>query len=296
MKPLVSIIVATYRRDLTLKRALLSLAEQSYSTIEIILVDDNANPEWNQKVENIVSEFENSISQIQICYIQNASNQGSAVTRNIGIGAAQGEYITFLDDDDIYLPRKVENQVLFMQDGGFDYSITNLELFNENEKLVDKRTRSYIRETSTQALFEYHLKYHMTGTDTMMFRKDYLTEIGGFPHIDVGDEFYLFQRAIENGGKFGYISVCDVKAYVHTGEMGLSSGQSKIEGENALYEHKKKYFTELNKNTVKYIKARHYAVLAYAYLRTRCLNKFITNVIRGFTVSPFLFFNILLKR
>ncbi len=296
MKPLVSIIVATYRRDLTLKRALLSLAEQSYSTIEIILVDDNANLEWNQKVENIVSEFENSFSQIQICYIQNASNQGSAVTRNIGIGAAQGEYITFLDDDDIYLPRKVENQVLFMQDGGFDYSITDLELFNENEKLIDKRTRTYICETSIQALLKYHLKYHMTGTDTMMFRKDYLTKIGGFPHIDVGDEFYLFQRAIENGGKFGYISVSDVKAYVHTGETGLSSGQSKIDGENALFEHKKKFFNDLNKNTVKYIKARHYAVLAYAYLKMRYFGKFITNVIRGFAVSPFLFFSILHKR
>ena len=69
-----------------------------------------------------------------------------------------------------------------------------------------------------------------------MFKKEYLTKIGGFPPINVGDEFYLMHRAINGGGAFGYLPGCQVKAYVQTGEGGLSSGDGKIKGENALYE------------------------------------------------------------
>ena len=282
MKPLVSIIVATYRRDTVLWSALCSLSNQSYSDIEVILVDDNDAPEWNEKIENIAEKFRTEYPYIMFQYIINHPNQGSAKTRNIGIMAAKGEYITFLDDDDVYLPEKVEKQVSFMEEKKLDYSITNLYLYNENEKLIDKRIRNYINETSEQKLFEYHMKYHITGTDTMMFRKEYIVKIGGFPPINVGDEFYLMQRSIENGGKFGYLPRCDVKAYVHTGEGGLSSGKGKIDGENLLYEHKKKYFDKLSPKIVKYIKARHYAVLAYAYLRMRKMWSFFKNLVSGF--------------
>ena len=51
---LVSVVVATYKRDADLKRALESLAQQTYSDMEIILVDDNAEADWNQKVFSIV--------------------------------------------------------------------------------------------------------------------------------------------------------------------------------------------------------------------------------------------------
>lgn len=296
MKPLVSVIVATYRRDVVLWNALCSLSIQNYSPIEIVLVDDNDEPNWNKKIESIAEKFRKKNPSVMFRLITNHPNKGSAETRNVGIRVAQGEYITFLDDDDVYLPTKIERQVLFMEREKIDYSITDLYLYNEHDRLLDKRIRSYITETSNQALLEYHLKYHLTGTDTMMFRKDYITAIGGFPPINVGDEFYLMLRAIEMGGKFGFLPGCDVKAYIHTGEGGLSSGQGKIDGENALYEYKKKYFDKLSRKTVKYIKARHYAVLAYAYLRMTCLYNFAKNVIFGFFSSPTLFCSVLFYR
>lgn len=296
MKPLVSVIVATYRREGSLYNALLSLAKQTCPSIEIVLVDDNSQPEWNQKVKKVVEKFKEEYPNVLLQYVVNDKNQGSAQTRNIGIKTATGEFITFLDDDDSYLPFKVENQVSFMQSEGLDYSITDLNLFNENEKLVDKRVRSYINDISKEVLLEMHLKHHLTGTDTMMFRKEYIEEIGGFPLIDVGDEFYLMQRAIEGDGKFGYLPVCDVKAYVHTGEGGLSSGQGKINGENALYNHKKQYFNKISKKSVKYIKARHFAVMAYAYLRIRSWGNFLKNLFLGFVSSPYLFCKILIER
>ena len=281
--PIVSVVVATYKRDKPLRKAIESLAQQTYPNIEIIIVDDNANKNWNAKVEKIIEKYSHLN---MITYIQNKTNQGSAKTRNIGIREAQGEYVTFLDDDDIYLPDKIENQVKHMIDVDSDFSITDLELFSEKGIRIEKRTREYIKNYNKQHLLQYHLMYHMTGTDTMMFKTDYLMSIGGFPHINVGDEFYLMQRAIEKGGKFSYLPVCDVKAYVHTETEGLSSGESKIDGENALYEMKKKYFNELDQKAIRYIKMRHYAVLGFAELRRKHYLSFIKNSLMAMLSSP----------
>lgn len=289
----VSVVVATYKRETELKKALESLAEQTYTCMEIILIDDNGNDEWNGKVFEIVDGFRKRYPDIVLEYIVNNPNQGSAKTRNIGINSAKGDYVTFLDDDDIYLPDKIRKQIEFMETNQYDYSITDLRLYNKDGKEIDRRIRSYIKETTVEALRMYHLKYHITGTDTMMFKKEYLIQIGGFAPIDVGDEFYLMQRAIEGGGKFGYLPECDIKAFVHTGDDGLSSGDGKINGENTLYEYKKKFFNQLEASDVRYIKMRHYAVIAYAELRRKDYGQFISNVMKSFFASPCRFFTIL---
>ena len=108
-----------------------------------------------------------------------------------------------------------------------------------------------------------------------------MEKIGRFPAIDIGDEFYLMQRAIEHKGTFGYLEGCDVSAYVHTGVGGLSSGEGKIAGENKVYEHKKKYFHLLDSESVRYIKMRHYAVLCFAGLCMRNYKYFIKYGIMG---------------
>lgn len=279
-----SVIVATYHRDLDVKRALESLASQSFSDFEVVLVDDNADDSWCSKVEMIVDEMKDMLN---IQYIKNPTNQGSAATRNIGIQAAKGEYITFLDDDDVYLPQKLELQLEDMEGNQADYGLTDLYLYNEKNVLIDKRIRSYILSYDKEELMRYHLLHHMTGTDTMMFRTEYLRKIGGFPGIDIGDEFYLMKEAILNGGKFCYSNHCQVKAYVHSGENnGLSSGQKKIDGENALYSEKMKYYKYLSSKEIQYVKMRHYAVIAFAELRRRKLGAFLSNATRSLIASP----------
>lgn len=286
MEPLVSVIVATYRREKPLAQALESLAAQTFRDFEIVLVDDNDEPQWNETVREIVAAFQSGHEDVALRHLENHPNQGSAKTRNAGIAAANGQYVTFLDDDDLYLPEKLQRQVCFMQENSCDYCVTDLDLFNEKDQLIDRRVRSYIRGTTQQALQYYHLMHHITGTDTMMFRKDYLVQIGGFAPIDVGDEYYLIQRAIEGGGKFGYLPGSEIKAYVHTGEGGLSSGAGKIEGENALYAYKKQYFNCLSRKDRRYIKMRHYAVIAFAELRRKRFVHFLWNGVLSFFVSP----------
>lgn len=292
--PKVSIIVATYRRKETLKKALQSLITQTYPNFEIIVVDDNADANWNEEVEKTVNSIKSSGS-IEIISVQNKNNKGSAETRNIGIKLATGEYVTFLDDDDLYLPDKVKKQVEHMTKEGSDFSLTDLWLYDENGKLIEKRLRDYIKDFSSDSLIRYHLMYHMTGTDVMMFKKKYLIDIGMFSPINVGDEFYLMQKAIDGKGIFSYLPGCEVKAYVHSETGGLSSGDGKIKGENELYDYKKKYFDMLTNKQVRYIKMRHYAVLAFAELRRKNRIKSLYFLIRSFFVSPLNLIDIFIK-
>lgn len=294
--PLVSVIVATYRRDQELVRALESLSKLNYTNFEIILIDDNDEKVWNSKVEQIVRDFVALNNDISIKYSANHPNQGSAKTRNIGIDMAEGEYICFLDDDDLYLPDRINNQLYPMIEVNADFSITDLALYNEKEKLVEVRKRDYIKETTPEKLFQYHLMYHMTGTDVLMFKKCYLEKIGKFEPIDVGDEFYLMSKAILGKGEFLYVPTCDIKAYIHKFGGGLSSGFKKIEGELKLYIYKKKYIDCFDKTIQKYIKVRHYVVMSYVYVKERAFLKCLLNAIIAVLISPYLCIKILIKR
>ncbi|MBM6619101.1 glycosyltransferase family 2 protein [Bacillus suaedaesalsae] len=293
--PKVSVIVSTYKRDNSLRKALSSLINQHYNNVEVIIIDDNANEKWNLKVESIVNKVKEQFNG-KLAYVQNKKNYGSARSRNIGIKIASGEYITFLDDDDIYLPNKIQKQVEHMIKQKSDFSITDLYLYDEGENLVQTRIRSYLKKYTKNDLLRYHLLYHMTGTDTLMFKKSFLEEIGGFPQIDIGDEFYLMLRAINAEGKLSYLSTCDVKAYVHPKSEGLSSSEGKIKGEKYLFEYKKQFFSILSKKDINYIKMRHYAVLSFTEYRNKNLINFIKYFLYSFFSSPYGLLDLYIKR
>ena len=79
---LVSVVIATYKRDNALRNALQSLTTQTYKNFEVVLVDDNDNSDWTAKVQNVVNSFS---SLLNINYLINEHNMGSAATRNRGI-------------------------------------------------------------------------------------------------------------------------------------------------------------------------------------------------------------------
>ncbi|MFI3228256.1 MAG: glycosyltransferase family 2 protein [Clostridia bacterium] len=281
-KYLVSIIITTFRREREFREAVKSALRQNYDNIEVIVVDDNADKIWNDKVADIINE----VCSNKIIYIKNIANMGSAKSRNKGVNLAKGDYITFLDDDDLYFEEKIKTQIESMLLIDADYSITDLYLYTENNNLIEKRCRNYIKDYSTKMLQRYHMMYHLTGTDTLMFKTDYIKKIGGFGNIDVGDEFYLMHNAIIAGGKFNYLPQCHVKAYVHTQNAGISIGGSKIKGEKQLYEYKKKFFKEFDTKTIKHIKMRHHAVLAFAFIRKREYIRFIIEAFKSFISAP----------
>lgn len=114
-KDLVSILVPTYNRKWLLPRSLNSLVSQSYKNIEIILVNDAG-----EDVQDIVDKFNDS----RIKYFQNEKNLGLAGTRNVALRHSTGNYISLLDDDDIYLQYAIEFRMYMMKKLGAEIVYT----------------------------------------------------------------------------------------------------------------------------------------------------------------------------
>lgn len=282
-KPLVSIVMPTYKRSAFLERAIDSLLKQDYEYIEIIVVDDN-DPlsEYRKETEKKMLIYKNTE---KVCYIKNDKNIGGALARNNGIKNSNGSFITFLDDDDIYLNDKISTQVKFMKEYGYDMSFTDLRLHNNENKLVDYREYSFIKSFDKKRLMRYHLTQHITGTPTFMFKKEYLEQIGGFSEIKMGQEFFLMLKTIESNGSIGYLPGSQVIAYLHKNER-ISIGKNKYQGEKVLLELKKKYFEVLTLREKIYVYFRHHAVIAVTGIRSKDYKIFLTHIFLGFVISP----------
>ena len=288
----VSVIVGTYRRDEDLRRALRSVCQQTYRNLQIIVGDDNADPAWNARVDEITREF-------GALHVVNPRNLGSALNRNRAAAHATGEYLAFLDDDDVYRKQKIENQLKTIQSADADVCIEDLKLVDEKGRAVETRTRKYLLNARPENYLGLHLIHHMSGTDSLMFKKAAFDRIGGFPPKDLGDEFYLMAKALSGGLSLCYHPETGVVATVHA-SGSLSSGESKIRCENDLYAYKKQFFPKLTLRERGQVRMRHHAVLAFAYLRMKKWGSFAKSAALSFLCAPFscvrLFLKTLLER
>lgn len=107
---LVSVVIPTFKRPELLRRAICSALDQTYKPIEIIVIDDNS----RDYTAVMVSAFRTK----NIRYVCHDARRGAAAARNTGINVAHGDYIAFLDDDDEWLPTKLETQLRALQ--GYD--------------------------------------------------------------------------------------------------------------------------------------------------------------------------------
>src|ERR1035441_8961005 len=102
----VSVVICTHRRPQVLRRALQSVVRQTYTDLELVVVDDNgAGTETQKQTEAVVSDYPIA------AYCVNSTNLGQAASLNIGINSAHGELIGFLDDDDEFHQDKLTKQV-----------------------------------------------------------------------------------------------------------------------------------------------------------------------------------------
>lgn len=101
--PLVSVVIPTYNRAKRVQRAIQSVLNQTYDNIEVLVVDDASTDNTPKVVNRIEDE--------RVQYIRLEENQGASAARNIGIEAASGDYVGFLDSDDVWEPSKLEQQI-----------------------------------------------------------------------------------------------------------------------------------------------------------------------------------------
>jgi glycosyltransferase involved in cell wall biosynthesis len=287
---LVTIVIPTYNQRETFIKCIESAIQQDYANIEILVIDDNTCKETSNFVQNVVSQ----LSDQRIKYYKNESNIGSSKSRNKGASLACGDYITFLDDDDYYTVDKVRSQISNMKKHDSHFSVCDFVIFND-KRVIEIRSRNYIKKenpiSDTIYLLKKHLMHHITCTSTMMFKREFFNIIGGFSIDDLGDEFYLIQKAIEQYGVFSHINQIGVYAKLNT-ISGLSSYKNKLLTESKLIKYKKIFFSELTFWEKKYILMRLYLVFAYAYKKGSKYIHMLFFVFLSFFISPIGFIRI----
>ncbi len=282
-QPLISVIVPTCKRSDMLTRAVDSILNQTWQNIEIIVVNDNVpNSDYDMSTRESLSKYEEN-SKVKIVFTTGLAGGGKA--RNLAIKNCTGEYVAFLDDDDRFLPEKLETQYNFMVDNELDMCYQDVKWHNEEDKLIEFRKMDYVDDFSKESLIRYHVLHSIAPTAIYMIKREKLLLTEGFGEVAMGQDWFFMLRCIEAGLKIGYMPGAYVIQYLHSGER-ISLGDNKIKGENALYEYKRNYYKYLTKKDIKYVDFRHYAVLAFASLRSKRYGQAIKYAMRTALISP----------
>lgn len=149
--PLVSVVIPMYNAERYIRATLESVLKQTYKNIEIIVVNNCSTDGSAAIVASVLKDFKR-------CQILETdfNSGGPARPRNVGIQASRGEFIAFLDADDIWLPEKLQVQIPKMLDLGADFSSTDIQNFSEEGSIRDSqfkalKTKLFARKASLRS-------------------------------------------------------------------------------------------------------------------------------------------------
>jgi glycosyltransferase involved in cell wall biosynthesis len=169
--PIVSAIIITHNRLPLLKRAIDSVKVQTYKNIELIVVDDASGDGTKEFCE---------LQDFKYLHIDKSESKGGNHARNIGIQSANGEYIAFLDDDDYWLPTKIEKQVaLALSTGvGVIHCHRRVEFVEKNG---DVRFYDDLKSDDFKGNLSRRILYQITIiTSALLVKKSLIKQIGMF--------------------------------------------------------------------------------------------------------------------
>lgn len=192
--PLISCIVPVFNGERYLGEALESILKQRYQPLEIIVVDDGSTDGTAAVMDHYPGK---------VCLLRQA-NAGTAAARNFGLNAAKGEFVAFLDADDLWHPEKLERQMArFQTSPELDYCVAHVQNFWVPELIEEERR--FRDHRISKALPGY-------STGTLLARRDLFDTVGWFnATIRHADDTEWFLRASEHGATMELLS--DVLLY-----------------------------------------------------------------------------------
>lgn len=156
-KPLVSIIMPAYNAQFTIEESIFSVYRQTYTNWQLIIIDDRSTDNTGDIVKKL------SGSESRVIFLSTEQNSGVAAARNLGITHAIGDYIAFLDSDDIWDKKKLELQLAFMQEHNSVISYTATSY-----KKTDNKLSSYILPAKEQTTYRNLLKQNIMSCSSVM--------------------------------------------------------------------------------------------------------------------------------
>lgn len=198
-----------------------SVITQTYKNWELFLIDDGSTDNTLEIVNQFISQHPN------IKLLRNDLNSGAAISRNKGIEASQGDYIAFLDADDLWKPEKLEIQIEFMLAKDCDVCFSSYEQIDETGKPLNKLIKA-IPELS----YGKYLKSNYIGNLTGIYNAKVLGKINA-PNLRKRQDWLLWLAAIKTSGKSAK-STKESLAYYRVRKDSVSSNKINLLKHNYL--------------------------------------------------------------
>ena len=244
--PLVSVIIPAYNRKNFLIDALQSVFKQTYRNLEIIVADDGS----EDGTEEVLERF---MKYPNFRYLSLRHSGYPGAVRNRGVLESNGEYIAFLDSDDLWKDEKIEKQINFMIKNPEIQICHTRELWVRRNTIVSQKGQRYRRDGY---IFKDALKKCIIGPSTVMLRSSVLTEHGGFnENLEIAEDYELWLRltalykvgfidiplVVKRGGhsdqlseKYGHIEYFRIKALRSVLREDIFTDEQKVQIFNEL--------------------------------------------------------------
>lgn len=207
---MVSVIIPSFNREVSIKNSIESVLDQTWTDIEVIVVDDGSTDRTKEIVKSINDD------RLKYCYQDNA---GACVARNHGIDLAKGEYIAFHDSDDIWRKNKLEKQMNVLLNDESDIVFCQLTAHLNNGDIILKP------EKCTEGRVNPIVNLFGIGTQTIVAKRDVFREFKFDKDLVRFQEFELLFRATQ---KFRLYCVKEPLVDYYVGRDSISSSPEKM--------------------------------------------------------------------
>lgn len=188
-KPFISIIMPVYNAEKYVAQAIDSVLKQTYKNWELWIIDDGSKDGSERIIQN------KKCTDDRIRFVKNEQNMGVAKTRNRGVQLANGEWIAFLDSDDMWEEEKLEKQAVLLEKGknvGIVY--TGSAFVDENNKRAE-----YILNVPQMVSFQKLLKQNVISCSSVLVQKYYMQKYK-MPDGDLHEDYATWLRILKEGG------------------------------------------------------------------------------------------------
>lgn len=188
---LVSVIIPYFRKRNFIKESLISVINQNYNNLEVIIIYDDSNLNDFEFLQKL-SKLDNRIK-----IIKNVAKLGAGLSRNIGIEKSNGKYIAFLDSDDTWMPDKLNSQILFMKQNNYKVSHTSYYIVDEKKRIIGQRKARDLLS------IDEILKSCDIGLSTVVIEKNIVIHNKiEFPELKTKEDFVFWLMLFKKNYKF----------------------------------------------------------------------------------------------
>lgn len=193
IKPLISIVITYYKKISFIEKTLQSILNQNYKNYELIFIYDDDLKFDLEIIKKLLKKFKKKK------LIINKKNLGVAKSRNTAIKYTRGDYIAFIDSDDIWKRNKLKTQLNFMIKNFICFSFTSYGVIDEKNKLLK------IRRVKKDVNYNELIKTNIIGLSTVIVKRNLINKLR-FPNLKTQEDYALWLKLSRQGVKLNHLN------------------------------------------------------------------------------------------